>query len=289
MSRLAKVLRMVKFEHSVFALPFALGGAWLAARGLPPWSDLAWIVIAAVAARSSAMAFNRLVDRRFDASNPRTASRELVTGELGVAWTAAFTAATAAAFVGASFALAPVCGWLSLPVLGILLGYSLLKRFTLFCHFGLGVALACAPAGAWLAVAKEFDPGWHVPLWIGAGVVCWVAGFDLLYSIQDLEHDRREGLHSVPARFGSRATRGFAALLHVAAVLLLARAQREAELGTWATAGLVAVALLLLTEHLLVRGERIDRIPVAFFNVNAWVGPAWLAGVLAELHLGTVG
>ncbi len=289
MSRLAKVLRMVKFEHSVFALPFALGGAWLAARGLPPWSDLLWIVVAAVAARSSAMAFNRLVDRRFDASNPRTASRELVTGELSAAWTAAFTAATAAAFVGASFALAPICGWLSLPVLGILLGYSLLKRFTLLCHFGLGVALACAPAGAWLAVAKDFLPGWHVPLWIGAGVVCWVAGFDLLYSIQDLEHDRREGLHSVPARFGPGATRGFAALLHVAAVLLLARAQREAALGTWATAGLTAVALLLLVEHLLVRGDRIDRIPVAFFDVNAWVGPAWFAGVLAELHLGTVG
>ena len=176
MSKLARTLRMIRFEHSVFALPFALTGAWIAARGLPPLIDLAWIVIAAVAARSAAMAFNRIADRKIDAANPRTADRELVTGAIDLRFAWLFTEINAAFFVGASFALAPICGWLSFPVLAVLFGYSLLKRFALLCHFGLGLALACAPSGAWLAIAKDFLPGWGVPLWIGGGVVAWVAG-----------------------------------------------------------------------------------------------------------------
>ncbi len=286
MSALTKLLRMIKFEHSVFALPFALAGAWVAARGLPPLADLLGIVVAAVAARSSAMAFNRLVDRRFDATNPRTADRELVTGELSVAWTRGFTALTASLFVATSFWLAPVCGWLSLPVLALLLGYSLLKRFTLLCHFGLGLALACAPGGAWLAVAKDFLPGWGVPLWIGGGVVCWVAGFDLLYAIQDLAHDRREGLHSLPARLGARASCRLAAALHGIALALWAVAGREAGLGGVYLAGLAGVAVLLMLEHALVRGGRVERIPMAFFTVNAWVGPLYFLGLLVDLHAG---
>jgi len=285
-SKLAKVLRMIKFEHSVFALPFALSGAWIAARGVPPLLDLGLIVLAAVAARSAAMAFNRLVDRRYDASNPRTAGRELVTGELSGRWTAAFTGANAAVFVAASFLLAPVCGWLSFPVLALLLGYSLLKRFTLLCHFGLGLALACAPGGAWLAVAKDFLPGWGVPLWIGAGVVAWVGGFDLLYSIQDIDHDRREGLHSVPARIGAAGSRRLAAGLHLLSLLLFWQAGVAAALGAWYLAGLGAVALLLATEHGLLRGGRTERIPLAFFTVNAWVGPAYFLGLVLDLALG---
>ncbi|MBL7008544.1 MAG: UbiA family prenyltransferase [Planctomycetes bacterium] len=288
MNRLAQVLRMIKFEHSVFALPFALAGAWIAAGGLPPAADLALIVAAAVAARSAAMAFNRLVDRDFDATNPRTAGRELVTGELKPGWTAAFTAASAGLFVAASFLLAPVCGWLSIPVLALLLGYSLLKRFTLLCHFGLGLALACAPGGAWLAVSKDFVAGWPVPLWIGAGVVAWVSGFDLLYAIQDVAHDRREGLHSVPARIGARRSRLLAAGLHVLALALFWVAGAEAGLGGWYRGGLGLVALLLILENWLLRGGRVERIPQAFFSVNAWVGPAYLLGLLLDLHLGGI-
>lgn len=274
---------MIRFEHSVFALPFALSGAWLAAGGLPPWIDLGLIVLAAVAARSCAMAFNRIVDRDVDAANPRTANRELVTGALDLRYAVLFTVANAALFVLASFLLAPICGWLAFPVLLVVLGYSLLKRFTLLCHFGLGLALACAPSGAWLAIAKEFQPGWGLPLWIGGGVVSWVAGFDLLYAIQDLDFDRRTGLRSIPARLGAQRTRLLSAALFVVAV------------SCWATMGLLAglawpyflalggCAALLLSMQLLVGGGREDRIPMAFFTVNSWVGVVYFVGLLAAL------
>jgi len=287
MSRLARTLRMIRFEHSVFALPFALSGAWLAAGGVPAWQDLLWIVIAAVAARSAAMAFNRVIDRGFDAQNPRTASRELVTGELSLAYAVGFTLLNCAIFVAASFQLAPICGWLALPTLAVLLGYSLLKRFTWLCHAGLGLALACAPAGAWLAVSKDFLPGWGIPLWIGAGVVTWVAGFDLLYSIQDLEFDRQAKLHSVPARLGAKRTRSISALCFAAAVVFWVAAGYLASLHA---AYFLAVALcagLLLLEHLLLRGGRWERIPLAFFQVNSWVGLVYFLGVLTAVAWGT--
>lgn len=283
MSKLARTLRMIRFEHSVFALPFALTGAWIAARGLPPLIDLAWIVIAAVAARSAAMAFNRIADRKIDAANPRTADRELVTGAIDLRFAWLFTVINAAVFVGASFALAPICGWLSFPVLAVLFGYSLLKRFTLLCHFGLGLALACAPSGAWLAIAKDFLPGWGVPLWIGGGVVAWVAGFDLLYAIQDENFDRGAGLRSIPARLGAQRTRALSALLFVLALVLWAVAGQLAELSWPYFVGLAGCGGLLLTEHLLLSGDRLDRIPMAFFTVNSWVGLVYFAGLLAAL------
>lgn len=283
MSKLARTLRMIRFEHSVFALPFALAGAWIAARGVPPLTDLIWIVIAAVAARSAAMAFNRIADRKIDAANPRTADRELVTGAIDLRFAWLFTGISAAVFVAASFALAPICGWLSFPVLVVLLGYSLLKRFTLLCHFGLGLALACAPSGAWLAIAKDFLPGWGIPLWIGGGVVTWVAGFDLLYAIQDENFDRGAGLRSIPARLGAQRTRALSALLFVVALVLWAVAGQLAELAWPYFLGLAACAGLLLTEHILLRGDRLDRIPMAFFTVNSWVGPVYFVGLLAAL------
>lgn len=286
MSRLAAVLRMIQFEHSVFALPFALSGAWLAAGGVPPLRDLLLILVAAVAARSAAMAFNRIADRRFDAANPRTRARELPSGRISVAFAGGFTLVCAALFVAASFALAPVCGWLSLPVLAVLLGYSLLKRWVWISHLGLGLALACAPAGAWLAVSKEFRPGWAVPLLIGAGVVLWVAGFDLIYSLQDLEFDRSAGLHSLPARFGALAALWVSRGAHAGAVLCLLLAGRLAGLGWSYGLGVLAVAVLLCLEQWLVRGGRRQRIPLAFFRVNAWVGVAYFGGILADLHWG---
>ncbi len=285
MSRFVSVLRMIRFEHSVFALPFALSGAWIAAGGLPPARDLVGIVVAAVAARSAAMAFNRLVDRDFDATNPRTAGRELVRGVLSPSWTGGFVAVCSALFVAASFWLAPVCGWLSLPVLAVLLGYSFLKRFTLACHLGLGLALGLAPAGAWLAVRKGFTAGWTEPLWVGAGVLCWVAGFDLLYALQDLEHDRRQGLHSFPARFGAGRTRAAAALLHLLALAAFLGLGRRAGFGTAYHLGVLACALLLAAEHWLLRDGRLDRVPLAFFQVNAWVSVAFFAGLAADYAL----
>ncbi|MCH2101280.1 MAG: putative 4-hydroxybenzoate polyprenyltransferase [Planctomycetes bacterium] len=274
---------MIRFEHSVFALPFALAGAWLAGRGLPPLSDLAWIVLAAVTARSAAMAFNRILDRGIDAENPRTAERELVTGVLDLRFAWIFTSVNAAVFLAASFMLAPICGWLAFPVLAVLFGYSLLKRFTLFCHFGLGLALACAPAGAWLAVAKDFQSGWDIPLWIGGGVMAWVAGFDLLYAIQDENFDRRAGLRSIPVRMGATRARALSALLFVLAIALWAVAGDLAELSWPYAAGLAGCAGLMLIEHLILRGDRLDRIPLAFFTVNSWVGVVYFAGLLAAL------
>lgn len=283
MSALAATLRMIRFEHSVFALPFALAGAWLAAGGWPPLRDLLLIVLAAVAARSAAMAFNRLADAALDAANPRTASRELPRGLLSRGYAAGFTIACSLLFVAASFLLAPVCGWLALPVLGLLLGYSFLKRSTWAAHAGLGLALACAPAGAWLAVSKEFAPGWHLPLWLGLGVLAWVAGFDLIYSLQDEEHDRRAGLHSVPARFGARAALTASAALFAMALIAWALAGLGAAARWPFWLGLGAVAVLLLFEHLLVRRGGIARVPAAFFTLNAWVGPIFLAGWVTAL------
>lgn len=284
MSKLSKTLGMIKFEHTVFALPFALAGAWVAAGGLPDLLDLLGIVVAAVAARSAAMAFNRIVDLPFDARNPRTANRELVTGELGVRYAVGFTLFHSLLFIAASFWLAPICGWLSLPVLVVLLGYSLLKRFTLLCHFGLGLALACAPAGAWLAISKSFVPGWDVPLWIGLGVVIWVAGFDLLYAIQDAEFDRNQGLRSIPSRLGPTRSRALSALCFAGAWFSWFHAGRLAELGWPYFAALAVMAILLSLEHWLVRGDRLDRIPLAFFKVNAWIGVVYFVGLLAALH-----
>jgi len=283
MSALAATLRMIRFEHSVFALPFALSGAWIAADGLPPIADLALVVVAAVAARSAAMAFNRLADRRLDAANPRTAARELPSGRLSARYAAAFTLASALIFVAASFLLAPVCGWLSLPVLALLAGYSYLKRWTWLSHAGLGLALACAPAGAWLAVSKEFAPGWPLPLALGLGVLAWVAGFDLLYALQDEAHDRRAGLHSFPARFGARAARAAAAALFALALLAWGLTAGRIGLRWPFWAALSVIGALLAAELELVRRGGVAGVPAAFFTVNAWVGPVFFAGLILAL------
>ncbi|MCP4094000.1 MAG: UbiA family prenyltransferase [Planctomycetes bacterium] len=285
MTSLGTTLRMIKFEHTVFALPFALAGAWLAAGGLPPWMDLVLIVIAAVAARSAAMAFNRISDRNIDSSNPRTADRELVTGVLSMRFAVLFTLVNSAVFVAVAFFIAPICGWLSLPVLLVLLGYSKLKRFSWLCHMGLGLALGLAPAGAWLAINKDFVGGWDTPLWVGLGVLAWVTGFDLLYAIQDIEHDRQEGLFSFPARFGASISRYASMLLYVVALAAWFMVGQRAGLGIAFGLGLVLVAALLSFEHWLLRGERTERVPLVFFKVNAWVGVVFFAGLWIDMAL----
>lgn len=275
--------RMVRLSHSVFALPFAFAGAALAARGHGiGWSQFTWIVVAMIAARNAAMGFNRLVDHEIDARNPRTAARELPIGALGrgAVWT--FTVALSAVFVIAAFRLNPLCGWLSPAALAIVLGYSLTKRFTWASHLVLGLGLAIAPVGGWLAVRGSFDA---IPWILALAVGCWVAGFDVVYACQDVEFDRREGLRSIPARFGTAPALFVARTLHVAAVVLLASVAPVAGLHPTYWLGVVSIAGLLAFEHRLVRSDDLSRVGVAFFRMNATVAIVYLATVLLAVWL----
>jgi 4-hydroxybenzoate polyprenyltransferase len=285
MSGLSDWLRLVRFSHSVFALPFALAAAWLASGGRPPWPVLLLIVLCAVAARTSAMAFNRLVDRKLDAENPRTRERELPSGKLGAGAVGALVLASAVVFVAAACALNPLCGALAVPVLGVLLGYSFVKRVSWLAHAVLGLALALAPLGAWLAVTGTLRGDLAPPLLLAAAVLCWVFGFDLIYACQDAEHDRAVGLRSIPARFGVRAALSASSGAHVLTVVCLAAFGLSARLGVAYWSVLVAAALLLLWQHRIVAADDLSRVNVAFFTLNGWVGAALFLGVACDVSL----
>jgi 4-hydroxybenzoate polyprenyltransferase len=268
---------MVKFSHSIFALPFALSGATLAA--VESGIDLRrvfWIVVAMVAARNAAMGFNRLADHEIDARNPRTANRELPSGRIGRGAVWAFTILLSALFVLAAFRLNPLCGLLSPVALGVVLGYSYSKRFTWTSHLLLGLALAMAPVGGALAVSGSFP----TVAWIlGGGVLLWVAGFDIVYACQDIEFDRKEGLFSIPARFGPRRALWAARVLHAGALAALAGVGWLARLHPVYWVGWVSIALLLVWEHRLVRHEDMSRVGLAFFNLNGAISVIYLAAV----------
>ena len=285
MSRLVDVLRLVKFSHSVFALPFALAGAWLAAGGMPRLATLGWIVLCAVAARTAAMAFNRLVDRDVDAVNPRTAGRELPRGALRPGLVAALVLAAAAVFVLGAFALGRVPGLLSFPVLAVLLGYSYVKRFSALAHFVLGLALALGPLGAWVAVRGGVEGPLAPVLWLALAVWTWVAGFDLIYACQDAEFDRAEGLHSVPARVGVARALVLSRVLHVVTAAALVGVGVTAGLGLAYFAAVALVVGLLVYEQSLVRADDLSRVDLAFFTVNGWVSVALFVGVALDLAL----
>lgn len=284
MKRLTTYLSLVKFSHSIFALPFALQGAWLAAGGMPRGMDILWIVVAAVCARTAAMAFNRLVDRRQDAANPRTAGRELPAGKLVPAQVAGLVVLAALGFVGAAFALNPLAGRLSLPVLAVLLSYSFFKRFSLLAHAVLGLGLALAPLGAWIAVRGDFEGDLRPVLLLAAAVWSWVAGFDLIYACQDAEFDRASGLHSVPARFGVGRALLIARVLHLVTVACLVAFTASADLSWiyWTAVG--GAALLLAWEHSLVAPDDLSRVNVAFFTLNGWVGVALFVGLVLDMQ-----
>lgn len=282
---LRRYLSLVKFSHSVFALPFALMGAWLAAGGPPAPRVLVLVVLAAVAARTAAMGFNRLVDRRIDAANPRTASRELPAGEVSPAGAATLVVVSSAAFVGVAFALNPLCGWISPGVLAVLLGYSYAKRFTSLVHLWLGLALGLAPPGAWLAVTGSFDGDLAVPLLLAAAVLTWVAGFDIIYSCQDEDFDAARGLHSLPARLGRAGALRLSAGLHVATVLLLAATAWRADLSWIFLVALAVAAGLLVWEHSIVSPDDLSRVDLAFFTLNGWVGVGLFLGTALDLWL----
>ena len=284
LKRLTATARLVKFEHTVFALPFVLSGAWIAAKGVPGTVDLILLVLAAVFARTAAMGWNRLVDLPFDSANPRTASRELITGALSVSFVKGLVMLCALGFLMTSFLLSPLCGWLSFPVLVVLLGYSYLKRFTFLCHAGLGVALGLAPAGAWLAVMKGFAPGWDIPLLLGCGCALWTVGFDVLYAIQDVDADRAANLQSVPSRWGVDKARLFAGILHGFSLLMFFWLGFRGEFSQPYFLGVGGCLILILLQHVLLLGGRLSRIPLLFFRVNSWFGVVFFAGVVADIH-----
>ena len=260
--------RMIRFSHSVFALPFALTAAALAAReGGMSVRQLLWIVVAMVSARSAAMGFNRLVDHAIDAKNPRTAGRELPRGLVSRSEAWAFVLVSAAGLVLAAAMLNPLCLMLSPLALAIVLGYSYTKRFTAASHLFLGLSLAVAPVGAWLAIRGRFDAA---PLVLGLAVLLWVAGFDTLYACQDVDFDRREGLRSLPARLGVPAALVVARVMHVGTVLLLLLLYRLVPLHPLYLAGVASVAVILAWEHSLVRPTDLSQVMRAF-NLNGWV------------------
>ena len=278
-------LRLVKFSHSIFALPFALMGAWLAAGGPPGATTLGLIVVAAVAARTAAMAFNRYIDRDIDASNPRTSGREIPSGQLSPAFAAGLTAISSAVFVGVAFALNPLAGKLSPVVLSVLLGYSLVKRFSALVHLVLGVALGLAPLGAWIAVRGSFEGDLTAILLLFVTVWTWVAGFDLIYSCQDAEFDAARGLHSIPARIGIAGALRVSRALHALSVAALVGVALVGGLG-WVFWGAVGVAALLLAwEQSIVRADDLSRVDVAFFTLNGWVGVALFLGLALDMAL----
>lgn len=276
MTRLRHFLEMIRFSHTVFALPFALLAALLAwverSRAEPSeawrWQELLGVLLCMVFARSTAMAFNRLADRRLDAENPRTRMRHLPAGTLSVPAVASFAAVCAAGFVASTLLFLPN-RWpimLSLPVLAFLCGYSFAKRFTALAHFWLGAALMLAPVCAWLAIRGEVAAA---PVVLGGAVLLWVAGFDIIYACQDADVDRAAGLHSVPARLGVPGALRLAAVCHLGTVLLLFALSWVYPLGWIYRAGIAAVAGLLIYEHRLVRPDDLTRVNVAFFQVNA--------------------
>lgn len=279
---------MIKFEHSIFALPFALTAAALAheASAASPadttWK-LTWIVVAMVSARSAAMAFNRLTDHHIDARNPRTASRHLPAGLLSRGFTWGFTLASIAVFLGACAALNPLCLRLAPVALAVILGYSYAKRFTSLAHLILGMALGIAPAAAWIAMTGGLDLR---IVWLTAAVMLWTAGFDVIYACLDFDFDRKSGLHSLPSRLGLRRALWLSRAMHLAMAGCLAALAIQFGRGWLSWTGIAAVAALLVWEHRLVRHDDLSRVDMAFFQVNGYVGICFFVFWAAEALLG---
>jgi len=273
-------LEMIKWEHSIFALPFALCGAMLAAGGVPAWHQLAWIIVAMISARSAAMAFNRVADAAIDAANPRTQTRALPTGTLTPSFVTTFVVVSCVVFVLAASRLNHLTLILSPLALAIVLLYSYTKRFTRWSHLVLGFALGIAPAAAWIAVRASLDPR---ILLLTASVTFWVGGFDVLYACQDFDFDREAGLHSLPRYFGIRAALVISPLFHVVMLLLLIALVINFGLGKFAIAGVVAVAILLAYEHSLVSSHDLSKLNAAFFTMNGVISVVFFVFLAADL------
>jgi 4-hydroxybenzoate polyprenyltransferase len=280
---LGVTLEMIKWEHSVFALPFALCGAMLAADGLPSAHQFSWIIVAMIAARSAAMAFNRLADASIDAANPRTQTRALPTGTLSQAFVTRFVLISCAIFVFAAWQLNRLAFALSPVALAVLLLYSYTKRFTRWSHLILGFALGIAPSAAWIAVRGSLDP--RILLLTGA-VTFWVGGFDVLYSCQDYEFDRHAGLHSIPRRYGIGKALGIARAFHLLMLILLIGLVIAFGLGKLASVGVLLVAASLAYEHSLVSADDLSRLNAAFFTMNGVISVVFFIFIAGDLLLG---
>jgi 4-hydroxybenzoate polyprenyltransferase len=289
LKRLRLTLEMIKFEHSVFALPFALTGALLAVREggygfrAMAWK-LVWISVAMAGARSAAMAFNRLVDSAIDARNPRTRMRHLPAGVLSRTFAWSFVAAACAVFLLASAALNPLCLRLAPVALAVVFFYSFTKRFTSFSHLVLGLCLGIAPAAAWIAVRGSLNPR---ILWLTAAVTFWTAGFDIIYACQDYEFDRSEGLFSIPRRMGLAGGLGVARGLHILMVVCLVALVLSLHLGVLAIAGIAAITAILVYEHRLVKPNDFTRVNAAFFTMNGYVSVLFFLFWAADILLGS--
>jgi 4-hydroxybenzoate polyprenyltransferase len=273
-------LEMIKWEHSIFALPFALCGAMLAAGGVPAWRPLAWIIVAMVSARSAAMAFNRLADVSIDGANPRTATRALPVGQLTTAFVSVFVVLSCGIFVLAASQLNRLTLLLSPVALAVILLYSYTKRFTRWSHLVLGFALGIAPAAAWIAVRGSLDPR---ILLLTAAVTFWVGGFDVIYACQDYDYDSAHGLHSIPRHLGIKNALTIARLFHILMIGLLVALVVTFGLGKLAMVGVAAVAGLLLYEHLLVRHDDLSKLNAAFFTMNGVISVVFFLFVAGDV------
>jgi len=281
--------RMIRLSHTIFGLPFALASAALAHRfatdrGLEglTLARLALIILAFTGARAAAMGFNRIVDRHIDAANPRTVDRELPRGVISLRAASILTLVSAVVFVVAALALGPLPGRLAFPCLAIVCMYSYFKRWSWSSHLVLGVALALAPGGAWIAVTGSFE-GWRLPFCLMVAVATWVAGFDILYSLSDIDFDRTHGLHSIPARFGIAHALELSAGLHIATIVALVLLHCGAGLGLFHGFGLALITAILVYEHWIVRPNDLSRLGRAFFDLNGYVSLAYLAATLIDL------
>ncbi len=279
LAKLKIIFSDIKIQHTVFALPFAVMSAFLAAEGMPEWITLGWIGVAMFGARNAAMAFNRMVDTKLDAKNPRTSGRALPAGKVTLTQYAVFLVISSALLIGASYMLNPLAFYLSPVALAIVFFYSITKRFTSWSHVVLGFALACAPVGAWVAVREEIS---LVSLILGAAVVFWLTGFDIIYSCLDVEADHKNKIYSVPRRFGVDRALKIAYAAHAVMILFLLAMLWHPALGSLYIVGVVAVAGLLVYEHSLVKSDDLSKVNFAFFNVNGIIGIGLMCVVIVD-------
>ena len=280
LAKLKIIFSDIKIQHTVFALPFAVMSAFLAAEGLPEWKTLGWIGVAMFGARNAAMAFNRMADAQLDANNPRTSNRALPAGKLTLTQYAVFLVLSSALLIGASSMLNPLAFYLSPVALAIVFFYSITNRFTVWSHIYLGFALACAPVGAWVAVKEEIS---LVSLILGAAVVFWLTGFDIIYSCLDVDADHKSDLYSIPRRFGVDRALKIAYGAHALMIFFLLGVLWHPAVGVLYGIGVIAVAGLLVYEHSLVKSDDLSKVNYAFFNVNGMIGIGLMCVVIADV------
>lgn len=277
------ILDMIKFEHTIFALPFAIMSAFIASDGIPAPDKLIWILLAMIGARSCAMAFNRLADSDFDGANPRTTARAIPAGRITKRAVWVFTVVSAALLVFAAYKLNPLAFALSPVALAVIVGYSYSKRWTILSHFWLGLSISIAPIGAWIAITGTLD--WP-PMLLGLAVLLWIGGFDIIYACQDYEFDRKHGLFSIPARYGKQRALQLSSTLHAMMVGVLIGVTAITNLGVFYLIGVGIVTILLIYEHAIVRPNDLSRVNLAFFTLNGIVSLVLMALSVADMLVG---